>query len=36
MDVWQSQRRYVRFIAQDVWSFVPRLHELVLGKEPAP
>jgi len=36
MDVWQSQRRYVRFIAQDVWSFVPRLHELVLGEEPAP
>jgi hypothetical protein len=25
LDVWQSQRRYVKFIAQDVWSFVPRL-----------
>ena len=23
LDVWQSQRRYVKFIAQDVWSFVP-------------
>jgi hypothetical protein len=33
MDVWQSQRRYVKFIAQDVWSFVPRLYELVLGEE---
>ncbi len=36
MDVWQSQRRYVRFIAQDVWSFVPRSCELVLGEEPVP
>jgi hypothetical protein len=33
MDVWQSQRRYVKFIAEDVWSFVPRLYELVLGEE---
>jgi hypothetical protein len=32
MDVWQSQRRYVKFIAQDVWAFTPRLYELVLGK----
>jgi len=36
MDVWQSQRRYVKFIAQDVWAFVPRLYELVAGKELAP
>jgi hypothetical protein len=36
LDVWQSQRRYVRFIAQDVWSFVPRLYELVLGEELGP
>jgi hypothetical protein len=36
MDVWQSQRRYVKFIAQDVWSFVPRLHALVTGEELAP
>jgi hypothetical protein len=36
MDVWQSQRRYVKFIAQDVWSFVPQLHELVTGTELAP
>lgn len=32
-DVWYNQRRYVKFIAQDVWAFVPRLYERVLGKE---
>ena len=31
-DVWHNQRRYVKFIAQDVWAFVPRLYELVLGE----
>ncbi len=36
MDVWQSQRRYVKFIAQDVWAFVPRLYELVRGEELKP
>ena len=36
MDVWQSQRRYVKFIAQDVWAFVPALYELVRGGELAP
>jgi SIR2-like domain len=36
LDVWQSQRRYVKFIAQDVWSFVPALHELVRREEPVP
>ena len=35
-DVWDNQRRYVKFIAQDVWAFVPRLYELVLGKELQP
>jgi hypothetical protein len=35
-DVWDNQRRYVKFIAQDAWSFVPRLYESVLGKELAP
>lgn len=30
--VWQDQRRYVKFIVQDVWSFVPRLYEAVLEK----
>jgi hypothetical protein len=32
-DVWHNQRRYVKFIAQDVWAFVPGLCELVTGKE---
>jgi hypothetical protein len=36
LDVWQSQRRYVKFIAQDVWSFVPSLYEVVRGEELAP
>jgi hypothetical protein len=31
-DVWHNQRRYVNFIAEDVWSFVPRLYERVLGR----
>jgi hypothetical protein len=35
-DVWQNQRRYVKFVAQDVWSFVPKLYERVLGKEFTP
>ena len=33
LDVCQSQRRYVKFIAQDVWSFVPALYEVVAGEE---
>ena len=36
MNVWQSQRRYLKFIAQDVWAFAPRLYELVVGKELSP
>jgi hypothetical protein len=32
LDVWHSRRRYVKFIAQDVWAFVPELYELVQGK----
>jgi SIR2-like domain len=36
MDVWQGQRRYVKFVAQDVWAFVPALYELVVGEELAP
>jgi SIR2-like domain len=36
VDVWQSQRRYVKFIAQDVWAFVPQLYELMTGEELAP
>jgi SIR2-like domain len=32
-DVWHNQRRYLKFIIQDVWTFVPALYEMVLGKE---
>src|SRR5918998_64700 len=32
VSVWQSHRRYVKFIAQDVWAFVPALYELVVGE----
>jgi hypothetical protein len=32
LDVWHNRRRYVKFIAQDVWAFVPELYEHVLGK----
>lgn len=35
-DVWHNQRRYVKFIAQDVWSFVPALYALVRGEELEP
>jgi hypothetical protein len=36
LDVWQSQRRYVRFLPADLWSFVPKLYEVVRGDELAP
>jgi hypothetical protein len=36
MDVWQSQRRYVKFIAQDVWAFVPQLYQRLVGEELLP
>ncbi len=36
VDVWQSQRRYVTFIAEDVWSFVPALYGVVRGEELSP
>jgi hypothetical protein len=36
VDVWDNQRRYVKFIAQDAWTVVPRLHQLVLGRELQP
>jgi hypothetical protein len=31
--VYDNQRRDVKIIAQDVWAFVPKLYERVLGKE---
>jgi SIR2-like domain len=33
LSVWQDQRHYVRFIAQDVWALVPELYRLVKGEE---
>jgi hypothetical protein len=30
---WEHQRRYVKFIAQDVWTFVPALYRAIQGKE---
>lgn len=33
LDVWHNQRRYVRFVAQDVWAFVPELYRLVRDEE---
>jgi hypothetical protein len=35
-DVWHNQRRYVKFIAEDVWAFVPRLYASVLGRDMDP
>jgi hypothetical protein len=32
-DVWCSQRRYINFVAQDVWRFVPELFLRLTGKE---
>jgi SIR2-like domain len=32
-EVWHNQRRYVRFIAEDVWAFVPSLYRMVRNKE---
>ena len=31
--VWQNEQKHVKFIAQDVWSFVPLLHAAVRGEE---
>jgi hypothetical protein len=33
LDVWQNQRRYVKFIVQDLWMFVPKLYKIIKGKE---
>jgi hypothetical protein len=36
LDVYEKQRRYLKFIAQNVWSFVPALSLRVTGKELEP
>lgn len=33
LDVLQNQQKYVTFVAEDAWSFVPRLYREVMGKE---
>jgi hypothetical protein len=33
LDVWQNQRRYVKFIVQDLWTFVPKLYQTIKGVE---
>lgn len=33
LDVWYNRQRYVKFIAQDVWTFVPALYKAVTGEE---
>jgi hypothetical protein len=35
VSVWSGEQKYVRFIAQDVWTFVPRLYE-ALKASPMP
>jgi SIR2-like domain len=32
-DVWHNQRRYVKFVAEDIWTFVPALYRAVKGQE---
>jgi hypothetical protein len=33
LEVFQNQEKYLKFIVQDVWMFVPALYQAVLGKE---
>ena len=36
MHVYQNQRHFVRFIVQDVWTFVPKLYALIMGRPMPP
>jgi hypothetical protein len=36
LKVWEDTHQYVRFVAEDVWAFVPRLYQQVLGEELRP
>ena len=31
--VWHNQQQYVKFVAQDIWTFVPALYQAVKGEE---
>ncbi len=33
LQVWQNERKYITFVAQDIWSFVPWLYKEIHGKE---
>ena len=33
LEVWENKNRYVKFLAEDVWTFVPELYERVLKKD---
>jgi hypothetical protein len=33
LEIWDGKLRYLSVIAEDVWEFVPKLYERVLGKE---
>lgn len=35
-EVWESRRRYLRFVVEDVWKFVPDLYHEVVGEELPP
>jgi SIR2-like domain len=35
-DVWENERRYLRFVIDDVWSFVPGLYRQLLDREMQP
>jgi SIR2-like domain len=32
-DVWHNQRRYIKYVVEDVWKFVPTLYRYILGRE---
>jgi SIR2-like domain len=36
LNVWQDENKYVKFVAQDVWEFVPTLYRLLKNEEMAP
>ncbi len=31
-DVWNNQRKYIKYVKSDMWSFVPQLYQKVTGK----
>ncbi|HEX8129775.1 MAG TPA: SIR2 family protein [Pyrinomonadaceae bacterium] len=33
LDIWFNRQRYVKFIAQDVWTFIPNLYRTITGEE---